>query len=196
MINSELEALNSSIKKEADEILNGNGGLLRILEGYGKVSVSGSYFLDLMTWRDLDIYITSDDINEESFFALGKDISLCLKPSKMSYRNELIGRTSHLPKGYYWGCYTNINANAWKVDVWSISQEEFDEKEKAIHDLKSQLNEGQRMVILSLKNGVYSHPLYRKQFFSVDIYHAVIHDNVNNADDFKEWLLHNREIRL
>ncbi|MBD3918397.1 hypothetical protein H8B09_06490 [Paenibacillus sp. PR3] len=46
MMNSDLEVLNSSIKKEADEILNGNG-LLRILEGYGKVSVSGSYLLDL-----------------------------------------------------------------------------------------------------------------------------------------------------
>lgn len=35
-MNSGLEALNSSIKKEADEILNENG-FLRVLEGYGKV---------------------------------------------------------------------------------------------------------------------------------------------------------------
>ncbi len=194
-MNSDLNALNSSIKKEADEILNRNG-LLRILEEYGKVSVSGSYFLDLMTWRDLDIYLTNDRMNEETFFELGKNISLCIKPSKMNYRNEIIGRTEHLPKGYYWGCYTNINSNAWKVDVWSISKEEFDEKEKAIYDLKSQIDAVQRMDILNLKNSVYNHPLYRKKFYSVDIYNAVINDKVNNDEGFREWLLHNREIRL
>ncbi|VTR63273.1 Uncharacterised protein [Actinobacillus pleuropneumoniae] len=35
-MNSKLEALNSLIKTEADKILHDNG-LLRILEGYGKV---------------------------------------------------------------------------------------------------------------------------------------------------------------
>lgn len=62
----------------------------------------------------------------------------------VNYRNELIGRTEHLPKGYYWGCYTDINPNAWKFDVWAISKDEFDEKEKAIHDLKSQIDVVQR----------------------------------------------------
>lgn len=194
-MNSKLEALNSLIKTEADKILHDNG-LLRILEGYGKVSVSGSYFLDLMTWRDLDIYITSNRMTEEIFFELGKNISLCIKPSKMNYRNELIERTEHLPRGYYWGCYTDYYLNAWKVDVWAISQEEFDKKEKELHDLKSRIDVVQRMAILNLKNNLYNHPLYRKKFFSVDIYDAVINDNVNNDDNFREWLLHNRAIRL
>ncbi|MBD3918398.1 hypothetical protein H8B09_06495 [Paenibacillus sp. PR3] len=70
------------------------------------------------------------------------------------------------------------------------------EKEKAIHDLKSQIDVVQRIAIMNLKNSVYNHPLYRKKFFSVDIYNAVINDKVNNDDDFREWLLHNREIRL
>jgi hypothetical protein len=51
-------------------------------------------------------------------------------PSKMNYRNEFIGRTEHLPRGYYWGCYTDFYLNAWKVDVWAISQEKFDKKRR------------------------------------------------------------------
>ncbi|MDU0206457.1 hypothetical protein ACYEXS_32085 [Paenibacillus sp. MAH-36] len=62
-MNSGLEALNSLIKTEADGILHENG-LIRILEGYGKVFISGSYLLDLMTWRDLDIYLANDKMNE------------------------------------------------------------------------------------------------------------------------------------
>ena len=34
-------------------------------------------------------------------------------------------------RGYYRGCYTDYYLNAWKVNVWAISQEEFDKKEKA-----------------------------------------------------------------
>lgn len=94
------------------------------------------------------------------------------------------------------GCYTDYYLNAWKVDVWAISQKEFDKKEKEMHDLKSRINVVQRLAILNLKNSLYNHPLYRKKFFSVDIYDAVMNDNVKNDDNFREWLLHNRAIRL
>ncbi|MGF7036745.1 hypothetical protein J2T17_007820 [Paenibacillus mucilaginosus] len=194
-MNSGLEELNSLIKAEADVLLHEHG-LMRVLDGYGKVFVGGSYFLDLMTWRDLDIYLANDKMNEETFFELGKKISLCINPSKMSYRNEFIGRTEHLPLGYYWGCYTAINSNAWKVDVWSISSEEFLKKQQDVIELITKINVQQRMIILKLKNSVYSHPLYRKKFFSIDIYNAVTKDNIYTDDDFRKWLLHNRAICL
>ncbi|ANY76184.1 hypothetical protein BBD41_28420 [Paenibacillus ihbetae] len=72
---SELEELNLMIQTEADEILY-EYGLMGVLHSFGKPFVSGSYFLNLMTWRDLDIYLSSDIMNEESFFELGKNISL------------------------------------------------------------------------------------------------------------------------
>ncbi|MGM1050716.1 MAG: hypothetical protein ACQEXX_32075 [Bacillota bacterium] len=76
-MSSELEKLNLIIKTEADGILHENG-LIRVLNIFGKPFVSGSYFLNLMTWRDLDIYLSNDEMNEESFFELGKNISLCI----------------------------------------------------------------------------------------------------------------------
>ncbi|MFD2613162.1 hypothetical protein [Paenibacillus gansuensis] len=194
-MNSELEALNSLIMTEADGLLY-EKGLIRKLEKYGDVFISGSYFLQLMTWRDLDIYLASDKMNEETFFELGKEVSLCIKPAKMNYRNEFIGHTEHLPKGYYWGCYADFNTNAWKVDVWAISSKEFEQKQQEIEKLKFQINVVQRMAILKLKNSVYNHPLYRKKFFSVDIYNAVIEDNVNSEEKFKYWLQIKRGLSL
>ncbi len=187
---ADLEELNSTIKSEADGILYENG-LMHVLNKFGKALVSGSYFLELMTWRDLDIYLANDEMDVNSFFELGKELALCIKPSKMNYRNELIGHTEHLPLGYYWGCYTFIYSNDWKVDVWVISSEDFARRELEIHELKSKIDVMQRKAILKLKNRLYSHPLYRKKFFSVDIYNAVIEDSIYNEDDFTNWLLHN-----
>ncbi|KKO51712.1 hypothetical protein [Paenibacillus sp. DMB20] len=64
---SDLNELSFEIKNEAEEILYEHG-LMRILERFGKIFVSGSYFLDLMTWRDLDIYLEGDNMNIETFF--------------------------------------------------------------------------------------------------------------------------------
>lgn len=194
-MSSGLEELNSIIKTEADGILHENG-FMQVLNIFGKPFVSGSYFLNLMTWRDLDIYLGNDDMNEESFFQLGKNISLCIKPSKMHYRNEFIGCTEHLPRGFYWGCYTIFNSNAWKVDVWAISSDEFAKRQLEIYELKSKINAVQRMAIMRLKKSLYNHPLYRKKFFSVDIYNAVVEDNVDSENNFNNWLLVNRGITL
>jgi hypothetical protein len=60
---------NKRIKEEADTILH-EKRLLEILNDFGKPYVSGSYALDLMTWRDLDIYLETDLISEQRFFHL------------------------------------------------------------------------------------------------------------------------------
>lgn len=192
---SELDELSFGIRNEAEVILY-EYGLMERLNRFGKIFVSGSYFLELMTWRDLDIYLEADNMNVETFFELGRDISLCIQPSKMNFRNELIGRTEHLPQGYYWGCFAVINSNAWKVDVWSISSKDFVQKQREIHELKSKINGVQRKMILMLKNNLHNHPLYRKKFFSVDIYNAVIQDNIYSVENFRDWLLLNRQISL
>ncbi|GIP03292.1 hypothetical protein J28TS4_16990 [Paenibacillus lautus] len=73
------------------------------------------------------MHVSASDLQQSRYYPTRK----WLMPSKMNNRNELIGRTEHLPRGYYWRCYTDYYLNALKVDVRVISQEEFDKKEKA-----------------------------------------------------------------
>ena len=49
--------LKMGIIEEATDLLE-NKGLRTILEEYGTVLPTGSYALDLMTWRDLDLFYT------------------------------------------------------------------------------------------------------------------------------------------
>jgi hypothetical protein len=191
----DLDELNRKILNEADEILYGFG-LYETLKKFGKPQVSGSYLLKLMTWRDLDIYLESDSINIDTFFDLGKEISTKLNPSKMSFRNELISRTLHLPKGLYWGVQTNLFDQKWKIDIWAINSEEVNQKQSVVEELKSQIDNFKRKTILELKNQLHIHPLYRKTFFSVDIYDAVLNDKITSLEQFKDWLFKNKEIEI
>ena len=66
-------SLNDSIRSEADRILS--SGLSATLAKYGSVHVVGSYALQLMTWRDLDIHLVQDEADLQTFFTLGGEIA-------------------------------------------------------------------------------------------------------------------------
>ncbi|MYL54925.1 hypothetical protein GLW08_16445 [Pontibacillus yanchengensis] len=191
----DLNRLNEKLLNEADGILY-ELGLYDSLKKYGDPKVSGSYFLNLMTWRDLDIYLKSEAMDNETFFDLGKEITMKLNPSKMSFRNELIGKTPHLPEGLYWGVHTNLFDEKWKVDIWAINSEEVKRKQREVEEIKYRLDNSKKESILELKNQLHSHPLYRKTFFSVDIYDAVLNDKVTSLEQFKEWLCKRKEIQI
>ena len=63
MIMNEFEKLNLALISEASTILY-DYNLLEILEKYGTPNINGSYSLQLMTWRDLDIHLENDEIIE------------------------------------------------------------------------------------------------------------------------------------
>jgi len=187
MIN-ELNHINDLIHKEADDILY-KKGLLSIVKKLGVAYVTGSYSLNLMTWRDLDIYLEAEAIAEEDFFILGKEINNALCPVKMSYRNERIAQTEGLPVGLYWGVYFgNERKGAWKIDVWAVDTKECQRRLKFCDDIAARLTPASREVILAIKSECWQDPEYRRSFSSKDIYEAVLNKHVTNIYEFKEFL--------
>ena len=180
--------LNELIKKEADEILN-EKGLLGILKQFGKPHVSGSYSLDLMCWRDLDIYLEAETINETNHFLLGGKIAAAFHPVKMSYRNELISQTKGLPHGLYWGVYLgNERDGAWKIDVWVVDPSACKELLNFCNVIKTKLTPETSRQILEIKSKCWQDSQYRRTYNSSDIYTAVLEKNVTNIEGFKEYL--------
>src|SRR5437762_7876552 len=104
------------LRNEADQLLD--SGLRTILDEYGKVHVIGSYALQLMVWRDLDIHLVQPVLDTAGFFEMGGRIAELLKPPRMHYRDETIVATEGLPRGLYWGIYLGDERNgAWKIDI-------------------------------------------------------------------------------
>jgi hypothetical protein len=185
--------LNSFIKNEADEILFAKG-LMNLLSEFGQPQISGSYTLNLMTWRDLDIYLVADEISNLDFFKLGGKLNDFFNPVKMSFRNELIANSRGLPHGLYWGIYLgNERRGAWKIDIWAVSTTEFNRLIKYCADIKQQLTTSNISIILAIKSQCWQDPEYRRSYTSMDIYKAVLEHNVSDVQSFKTYMEHRNQ---
>jgi hypothetical protein len=187
-MSDDLILFNEQLHVEADDILD-KKGLRKILNQYGIVHITGSYALGLMTWRDLDIYLETENLTEQKFFELGKDIAFLLQPVKMSFRNERIAQTKGLPVGLYWGVYLgDEKKGSWKIDVWGLSSQECKERLRFCDQIAERLTRDSKMKILEIKSRCWMDPLYRKFYSSNDIYTAVLEKHVHNLDSFKIYL--------
>ena len=134
-------------------------------------------------------------MTEERFFELGKEILLSLRPERMHYRNEFIMRTPDLPTGLYWGVYTTLSfPGIWKIDIWAMDSDQIDVRQRKIDELRSKINEDNRGTILEIKGHFCQHPEYRKRFYALDIYRAVIEEDVRSIRGFSEWLEKNKGV--
>lgn len=190
----DITKLNEDILKEANCILY-DKGLLKILEQFGETFVTGSYFLNLMTWRDLDIYIKNDFMDKEKFCELGGKIALTLNPHKMNYRDETLLKRGK-PNGLYWGVYADVFNNTWKFDIFVLNSSDFEKLKDESKELKQKISEDMKEPILKIKSDICNNSLYRKEVYSMDVYNAVINNNVKLTDEFKEWLKKENGISL
>jgi len=187
-MSNDLRELNLLIKQEADEILY-RKGLVDILSPFGKPHVHGSYSLDLMTWRDLDIYLEADTLSETEFFAIGQHICKVFSPVKMSFRNERKANTPGLPNGLYWGIYLgNERAGAWKIDIWTVSAMECHRLLKYGESIKQKLDEEAIQRILEIKSACWNDAGYRRSYSSSDIYTAVLEEKVASVEEFRKYV--------
>ena len=188
VMDQDLSQLNLLIRTEADDILY-HKGLFETLRKYGIPHIHGSYVLDLMTWRDLDIYLESQPVSTSAFFELGKELVDLLHPVKMSYRNEKEGKNKDLPTGLYWGIYLgDERQGAWKIDIWSIKKSELKERLRYCEILKRRLTSMTRNKILQIKSQCWKDTAYRRSFHSADIYTAVLDNGVCGYEEFREYL--------
>jgi len=186
--NENLLALDTSIHKEADEIIY-DKGLHDILSAFGKPFYTGSYSLHLMTWRDLDIYLETENISEKRFFEMGSKITGTFQPVKMSFRNERIAKTPGLPNGLYWGIYFgNEREGAWKIDIWAMNKNECQQRIAYCDNLHQKISDHDRLKILEIKSKCWKDPLYRRSYSSSDIYSAVLDQGIESFEEFRNWL--------
>src|SRR4030042_36191 len=193
----ELEKQNSMLVAEANRILH-SYGLRRIMEKYGIPFVTGSYELGLMTWRDLDIDLEIDNLTEQRFFQMGGEIADALKPWRMSFRNELLGKTPGLPPGFYFGVHTRIlgHSKDWKIDFWSMNTAQINQVKLEFAELQTGINTTNRMMILEIKNQLCRHPEFLVGIHSLDIYNAVLTQGITTVRQFSGWIKESKGIDL
>jgi hypothetical protein len=125
-------------------------GLDELLRSYGTVSYSGSYYLDLMAWPDLDVYLPLDLSKEylTRFLNLGPRLASVCQLISLRFKNHVQYPEVSLPHGLYWGIRVEQNSGLhWKLDIWALPPAVIEANQTELDRLKSKLTPRKRTLI-------------------------------------------------
>lgn len=178
-----LQTLSKNIKKEAGLLLK-KTNLLDSLGRYGEVMIRGSYELDLMIDRDIDIYVICKKFKKQSAIDALLDLINENIFRGYTFYDFVKRRKKGFPKGYYLGLKTKFKNEKWKVDIWFLRVND-GVSNRFMKKILSQLNEQNRLKILELKYLVQKNNIDISSYL---IYLAVVEGNVKTLSELKIYL--------
>ena len=173
------------IKQEADAILE-KVGVFQILESYGNVTPTGSYFLDTMVYPDIDLYIPKIPISE--MFNIGSKLAAHELTSEVVFQKS---RVSALPGGLYlkarfeygdWG-------RLWKLDIWSLEDTLIEKQMAEMVRFKGRMTEELREKIINYKYSMLTDKHRTPTFSGYFIYKAFLDEGMTDFDDVTRYLI-------
>jgi hypothetical protein len=177
----------SKLRKEADFIMD-QLKVREIMRPYSKMVPTGSYYLDVMAYPDIDLYIRK--LSLDQLF----DIGCQLAKSELVFRVEFEkSNDPRLPGGLYlkpriafgeWG-------RPWKIDIWSLDEKVIEQQMKPMRHFKRKMTAQLREQIihykLSILTGLKRTPMYSGYF----IYKAFIDEGIKEFHQVTEYLIAN-----
>jgi len=178
----------NKLRQEADVVLN-MIGLMNILRPYGAVYPSGSYFLDLMVYPDIDLYITK--VSLEQLFEIAARIARHESVTQVVF--ERSDDPEHLPEGLYlkprvrygdWG-------RPWKIDIWSLKETVIQEKMADMYHFHASLTSELREQILRYKLSILTPEKRTPMYSGYYIYKAFIDLGLTDDESVTRYLISN-----
>ncbi len=178
------------LRQAGDALLaSGPGELLR---GFGEVTLSGSYYLDLMAWPDLDLYIPLDPSEAylARFLELGPRLASICQVISLSFKNCIRYPEPHLPQGLYWGVRLEQSAGLrWKLDIWAFPPAVIAAQRAELDRLKRKLTPQARARILEIKQALMTPEGRTPPLSGYPIYCAVLDLGLVSLEEVKAYLL-------
>jgi len=160
--------------------------LIEILSAYGEVFVTGSCRMDMMCWRDLDLYIEDSPKLRENWLTLAGEVLRALQP----YRFDGMRMGEKL----FLGCETEISGERWNVDIWARSRSEIAAAEEYCGGIMERVQREPQLkaAIMAIKNALIDRKMYGfdkdpvRHYHSGEIYRAVLEENIRTPEEFLE----------
>lgn len=170
-----------SIRSEADRLMTA-ANLLSVLRRHGTPAITGSYFMNTMTWNDLDLYL----LPGESFdpHAMIADLTRALRPARLDGFVD--------DSGTFFGCETFITGQRWNVDIWVRSEDKIAQSLQYCRTLLGKIDAvpDARTAILEIKSGLTAAGMYgfdkhpSRHYHSPEIYAAVLDEGIRTVEEF------------
>jgi len=175
----------SVLRQEADAVMR-EIGLLGILSRYGEVAFSGSYFLDVMAYPDVDLYLSRVTIAQ--MFEIGGQLA-----ESALVREVVFARSNvpHLPGGLYlkpridygnWG-------RLWKIDIWSLDDATVGEQMRDLWRFKERMTPQLREQIVTYKVSVLTSAHRTPTYSGYFIYKAFIDEGMTDPAAVTQYLV-------
>lgn len=177
----------SKLRKEADLVMQAVG-LEEILHPYGGMTPTGSYFLDLMVYPDIDLYMPK--------VAIGQLFEIGARLAGYPIVNQVLFEKSDLP-GLPDGLYLKPRIDygdwerPWKIDLWSLDEAVIAEKMGPMRDLAARLTPALREAILRYKTSILTGEGRTPRFSGYFIYKAFIDEGLSDFDRVTQYLIDN-----
>jgi len=176
------------LKLEADFVL----GLIRlddILRPYGKVFPTGSYFLNVMVYPDIDLYIPKVSIDQ--LFMIGARIASCELVTQVVF--ERTDDPVNLPGGLYLKSRVRYGewGRPWKIDLWSLEEKVILNKMADMHNFQVKLTPALREQIVRYKLAVMTSQKRTPMYSGYYIYKAFIDEGLADFESVTQYLVSN-----
>lgn len=175
---------NEDLKAEADSLMT-RCEMGELLASYPEWFVGGSYYYDLMCWRDLDIYVLDPLADLKRCFKTGYELTKRLDAKKCRFTNNV----GDSPNGLYWGLKLgDVLQGAWKLDVWFLDQNDYGRHVSYCANMVVEPLTKDRESIIAIKESYWKRPEYRDTVTSDMIYRAVLVHKISTVEEFEEYL--------
>lgn len=183
--------LADGLRKEADQIICGRG-INDLLQPYGDVFYTGSYFLNTMVWPDLDITVAMDldPYSIEHFFEIGAKIARIGNVISLKFDNFFRLRVQALPEGLYWGIRLDAENRdvAWEIDLWAKDKAALIEDRVTMQRIRQMMDEKTRRLILEVKYSLLTPEGRTPPLSGYQIYKAVLFRGLRKKEEIVGYL--------
>ena len=174
-----------ALRQEADSVLD----LIRLRElcaPIGRLIPTGSYFMDLMVYPDVDLYLPPT--TPERLLSVGVELS---KHDRVQRINYMRGGPGDLKDGLYLKPVVEHGnwERPWKIDIWCVAEAVVRKKQAELGELKNRMTPGHRATILAAKYHLLNDAGRTPMFSGVYIYKAVIDHGLRETDEIVKFLV-------
>lgn len=172
------------MKQAADSKLS-ETKLLEVLSNYGEAYITGSYALDLMVRKEVDVNVVLDKPTNEKIIEILNDVMSSLSPVSLDYRNRTLPETKIRIDGHW--IFVKC-LDGWKFDIWVIGREEHEKQMEIFRKLENNLTEENRKIIMNIKQQAQQDDEISKNYTGQSVYDAVLDNGITTFTEYKDYL--------
>jgi len=176
-----------ALRVEAGEVL-GLVHLHEVCSGVGEIVPTGSYFLDVMMYPDIDVYLPPT--SAKALMEVGTRLASLDCVKRMNFEK---GGPGDLADGLYLKPVVEHGhwERPWKIDIWSLPLPVIANKQEELVELRRKMTVGHRQRILAYKWSVMTDTGRTPMLSGIHIYRAVIDKGLTDSESITSYLREN-----